>query len=93
MIVDLEEIKNVMKVDNNDDDKTIETLLNANISLVKSILRVNDFKEFSAKDKALIKSAIYYATTYRYEFINNADMKLLEFNVRSILNTLREVKF
>ena len=73
MIVDLEEIKNVMKVDNNDDDKTIETL--------------------SAKDKALIKSAIYYATTYRYEFINNADMKLLEFNVRSILNTLREVKF
>ena len=44
MIVDLEEIKNVMKVDNNDDDKTIETLLNANISLVKSILRVDDFK-------------------------------------------------
>ena len=42
MIVDLEEIKNVMKVDNNDDDKTIETLLNANISLVKSIFpRIN----------------------------------------------------
>lgn len=93
MIVDLAEIKNVMKVDTNDDDKTIETLLKANISLVKSVLRVDDFTSFNAQEKALIKSAIYYATTYRYEFVNNADLKLLEFNVRSMLNTLREVKF
>ena len=93
MIVTLDEMKNAMKIDTNDDDDLILEDLEGAIALVKGMLRVEDFKEFTKQQKSLIKRAIKYATTYFYDFRENKSDKILELNLRSMLTTLREVKF
>ena len=93
MIVELDEIKNVMKIETNDEDDIITNMLSGSIALVKNILRVTDFTKFNKQGKNLIKTAIYYAVTYKYDFREKGNMKELELNLRSMLNTLREVLF
>lgn len=93
MIVELDEIKNVMKIETDDEDELINSYLLGSISLVKGILRVSDFTKFNKQDKNLIKTAIYYATAYKYDFREKGNMKELELNLRSMLSTLREVLF
>lgn len=92
-LVTLEEVKLSMKIDTNDDDNLIRTYLNSAISKVKDMLRVTDFSSFNDEQKAQIKSAIFYATSYLYDFRENKDDKIWDLNIRGLLGNLREVKF
>lgn len=92
-MVNLEECKNYLKVDTDDDDTLIEILKDASIRIVKDMLRVEDFKSFKAKEKEQIKIAIFYTLHFLYDERGNANHKDLMLTLRALLFNLREVKF
>ena len=93
MIVSLEECKKHLKIDSDDDDTVVERCMNAGISMVKSMLRVDDFTTFNKVEKDQIRNAIYYAASYLYDFRENKDSTMLDLNLRGMLNTIRDIKF
>lgn len=92
-MVNLDECKNYLKVDTDDDDSLIEILKDASIRIVKDMLRVEDFKSFRAKEKEQIKTAIFYTLHFLYDERGNANHKDLMLTLRALLFNLREVKF
>ena len=92
-MVSLDECKNYLKVDTDDDDTLIEILMDASIRIVKDMLRVEDFKSFKKKEKDQIKTAIFYTLHFLYDERGNANHKDLMLTLRSLLFNLREVQF
>ena len=92
-MVTLDEARNYLKVDTNDDDALIEDCLNASTRFVKDILRVDTFKEFKKKEKALIKVAIFYSLHFLYEGRGNANHHELMKTIRALLSGIRSVEF
>ena len=92
-MVSLDECKNYLKVETDDDDSLIEILMDASIRIVKDMLRVEDFKDFKKKEKSLIKVAIFYALHFLYEGRGNANHHELMKTIRSLLSGLRSVEF
>lgn len=92
-MVSLDECKNYLKVETDDDDSLIEILMDASIRIVKDMLRVDDFKEFKKKEKQQIKTAIFYTLRFLYNERGNADHKDLMLTLRALLSNLRRPEF
>lgn len=89
-MVSLDEAKNYLRIDGEDDDALIETLLNTSIQLSADISRCNN-EEFSKS--ALSKTAVLYTLGYLYEHREDAEHHDLILTLRSLLFSLREGVF
>ena len=91
MVVTLNEMKNYLRVDYDEDDALIESIIGASERLCMDVVRMDSLGEFSAVENA--KSSVLYAAAYLYEHRENADMDELTRMLRYILATEREVAF
>ena len=83
MLITLEEMKNYLRVDFDDDDALIEALDTAATRICMDILRTENLNQLSACEYA--KAAIFYTATYLYEHQEEADHHTLTLTLRSLL--------
>lgn len=90
MIVSLEEMKQYLRVDFEDDDGFITDALHSAESLCADIARLSA-EEFADTQNA--KIAVMYAVAYLYEHREDADHHALTLSLRSLLEGVRRSKF
>lgn len=90
MVVSLEEMKQYLRVDFEDDDSFITNALSSAESLCADIARLSA-EEFSETQTA--KIAVMYAVAYLYEHREDADHHALTLSLRSLLEGVRRSKF
>lgn len=90
-MVTIDEARNYLRIDNEDDDEIINDLLNTAVQLCTNIARCETKEEFSGSD--LSKTAVLYALGYLYEHREEADHHELVLTLRSLLFPLREGVF
>ena len=90
MVVSLEEMKQYLRVDFEDDDSFITNALHSAESLCADIARLSA-EEFSETQTA--KIAVMYAVAYLYEHREDADHHALTLSLRSLLEGVRRRKF
>ena len=91
MLISLEEMKNYLRVDFDDDDALIEALITAATRICMDILRTEDTDELFACENA--KAAILYTVAYLYEHREEADHHALTITLRSLLFGARKEVF
>jgi uncharacterized phage protein (predicted DNA packaging) len=82
-MVTVEEMKQYLRVDFDDDDSLIEYMLTSAKRLCMDIMREDDETEFFACENA--KSAVMYTVAYLYEHREDADHHALMLTLRSLL--------
>ena len=87
----LEEMKNYLRVDHEEDDGLLTDLLKASEKLCMDIARMEDQQEFEQSPNA--KIAVQYAAAYLYEHREEADHHQLVINLRNLLFGVREPGF
>ena len=88
MIVSLEQMKNYLRVDHNEDDELITSLINSSEERCRAVSRNEEFS-----DDPNAAAAVMYAAAYLYEHRENADMKALNLTLRAMLFDKRKVCF
>ena len=91
MIVTLAEAKEYLRVDGNDEDTTIETLMTAAQKFCEDVARL-DTEAFEAAG-AQAKMATLCTLGYFFEHREEADHKSLQLTLRSLLDGLRKAAF
>lgn len=90
MLVSLDEMKQYLRVDFDDDDELIKNFITAGQSLCADIARL------SIDELKLVPSskiAIMYAVAYLYEHREDADHNQLSISLRSLLEGIRRSVF
>ena len=90
MIVDLDEMKQYLRVDFEDDDGFLINALFSAESLCADIARLS-IEEL--EEQSVAKIAIMYAVAYLYEHKEDADYHALTISLRSLLFGIREEGF
>ena len=90
MIVDLDEMKQYLRVDFEDDDEFLINALFSAESLCADIARLSVEK---LGEQSVAKIAIMYAVAYLYEHREDADHHALTISLRSLLFGIREEGF
>lgn len=90
MIVSLDEMKQYLRVDFDDDDMFLTDALNSAENLCADVARlsVDDFSK-----EPVAKIAVMYAVAYFYEHREDADHHALTLSLRSLLFGIREEGF
>ena len=83
MIVTLEEMKQYLRVDFQDDDSLIEYLLSSAEKICMDIMRTDDANALTSEPNA--KTAVLYTVAYLYEHREDADHHALMFTLRALL--------
>lgn len=91
MLVTLEEMKNYLRVDFEDDDALIVALITSAQRICMDIIRTEDIEAFYACDNA--KAAVMYTVAYMYEHREEADHHALTITLRSLLFGARREVF
>lgn len=91
MIVSLEEMKQYLKVDYDDDDAIILGMMGAAEKLCMDILRVESMKGRKKDDH--VRISVMYAAAYLYEHREEADHHALTLTLRSLLFGSRQEVF
>ena len=91
MIIALEEMKNYLRIDFDDDDALLENLILSSERLCMDIARIKSRTVFEKKDTA--KIAVMYAVAYQYEHREDCDHHALTMSLRSLLSGIRKVGF
>jgi len=91
MIVKLDEMKQYLRVDFEDDDILIEGLLNSAEKICMDVIRTDDVKVFYQAETA--RTAVMYATAYLYEHREEADHHNLMITLRALLFGSRQEEF
>lgn len=91
MIVSLAEAKEYLRVDTNDEDSTITSLLNAAINLCCDVSRL-EIEEFEAAGE-IAKEAVLFTLGYFFENRENANHAELVLRLRSLLFGIRRQTF
>ena len=91
MVVTLEEMKQYLRVDYEEDDQLITGFLSFAERRCREILRADETEELV--DDELIKIAIKYALAYFYEHREEADHHELTLTLRSLLSGSRKETF
>lgn len=91
MIVSLEEMKQYLRVDFDDDDAIITALIAGAEKLCADILRVDSTDALAQADNG--KVAIMYTVAYFYEHREEADHHALTLTLRSLLFGSRKEAF
>lgn len=91
MIVTIEEMKNYLRVDFDDDDKLLEHFINTAQKLCMDVARINEEVDFSKEENS--KIAVMYACAYLYENREDANHKELTITLRALLFGIRKEGF
>ena len=91
MLVTLEEMKNYLRVDYDEDDALIENIIGASERLCMDVARMYDEGEFAKVENA--KIAVLYAAAYLYEHREEADHRALTLTLRALLFGARKEAF
>ena len=91
MLVTLEEMKNYLRVDYDDDDNLIETLIASAQRICMDILRADEITLLFEIENA--KPAVMYSVAYLYEHREEADHHALTITLRSLLFGARKEVF
>lgn len=91
MIVKLDEMKQYLRVDFEEDDMLIEGLLNSAEKICMNVIRTDDVKVFYQAETA--RTAVMYATAYLYEHREEADHHNLMITLRALLFGSRKEEF
>ena len=89
--VSVEEMKQYLRIDFDDDDLLIETLITTSEKLCMDIARITSKSVFEKKDNT--KIAVMYAVAYQFEHREECDHHALELSLRSLLSGIRKVGF
>ena len=92
MELTLQEMKNYLRVDFDEDDELISSFINFSKSLCMSIARINDEKEFNERFNEF-KIAMLYSVGYLYEHREEANHHELTITLRSLLFGIRKAEF
>ena len=91
MIISLEEMKNYLRIDFDDDDALLENLILSSERLCMDIARIKSRTVFEKKDTA--KTAVMYAVAYQYEHREDCEHHALTMSLRSLLSGIRKAGF
>lgn len=91
MVVTLNEMKNYLRVDYDEDDALIESMIGASERLCMDVARMDSLEEFSAVENA--KISVLYAAAYLYEHREEADHRALTLTLRALLFGARKEVF
>ena len=91
MLITLDEIKNYLRVDLNEDDRLLETLIVSGEQLCMDVARISDVAVFEAEPNARI--AVMYVVAYLYEHREKADHHELMMTLRALLFGSRKEAF
>jgi len=83
MLITLEEMKMYLRVDYDDEDALIESLIKSAQKLCMDIIRTDDPAILEADANA--KTAVLYVVSYLYEHREEADYHELTLSLRSLL--------
>ena len=90
MVVTLEEMKNYLRVDFEDDDALLSGIIAQSQQLCVDIARLS---EEAFEKQTVSKIAVMYAVAYLYEHREEADHNALTLSLRSLLCGVREPGF
>ena len=90
-VVSLEEMKNYLRVDFDDDDALLEGIIVQSQQICLDVARFTDQEEF--EKQPVSKIAVMYAVAYLYEHREEADHHQLVLGLRSLLFGVREPVF
>ena len=91
MTVTVDEMKNYLRVDFEDDDALIGDLIRQGKQICMDVARITDEDEF--EDLQGTKTAVQYAAAYLYEHREEADHHQLVLDLRSLLSGVRKPGF
>lgn len=83
MIVSLEEMKQYLRVDYEDDDSLIANLLTSAEKICMDVMRTDDAAELEQCENT--RTAVMYTVAYLYEHREEADHHALMLTLRSLL--------
>jgi uncharacterized phage protein (predicted DNA packaging) len=89
MSVTLDEMKNYLRVDTDEDDDLIEKLIRSSERICEDILRTDQ----SETDSEVFDTAIMFTAAYLYEHREEADHHALTLTLRSLLFGDRKAEF
>lgn len=89
MTVSLNEAKEYLRIDIDDEDATIQTLLNSAQKICMDVARIDDETKFDSLGD-VAKTAVLYTLGYYYENRADADYLKLTQTLRSLLFSVRE---
>ena len=92
MLISLDEAKLYLRVDHDEDDDFILTLITAAEELCADIARV-PAEEISEKNSGNFRIAVLYTIAYLYEHREEADHHELTLTLRALLFGIREAAF
>lgn len=90
-MISLDEVKTYLRVDFDDEDEMINSLIQSSINHCKDIARVESEEELSKHKNS--KIAVLYMTAYLYEHREDADYSELNLTLRSLLFGIRKAEF
>lgn len=90
VVVTLEEMKNYLRVDFEDDDALLTGIIDQAVEICRDVARFTE-KEFEKELTA--KIAVMYTVAYLYEHREDADHHQLMLNLRALLSQIRKVGF
>ncbi len=91
MIITLEEIKNYLRIDYDDDNILLQNLIESSERLCMDIARIDDVEAFEQEPCG--KVAVMYAVAYLYEHREDVDNHALTLSIRSLLFGIRREGF
>lgn len=91
MLVTLEEMKNYLRVDFEDDDALISALITSAQRICMDIIRTEDTDVLYSCENA--KASVMYTVAYMYEHREEADHHALTLTLRSLLFGARKEVF
>ena len=90
-MIALEEAKSYLRVDFDDEDEMIESLIQSSIKHSMDVARVDSEEELSKNPNG--KIAVLYMTAYLYEHREEADYSELNLTLRALLFGMRKAEF
>lgn len=91
MVVTVEEMKNYLRVDFDEDDSLLSGMISQAQHICMDVARISGEAEFEEEPEARI--AVMYAAAYLYEHRENADHHELVLGLRSLLFGIRREGF
>ena len=90
-MITLEDVKSYLRVDFDDEDEMIQSLIQSSIKHSVDVARVNSEEDLSKNPNG--KIAVLYMTAYLYEHREEADYSELNLTLRALLFGMRKAEF
>lgn len=87
----LDEMKNYLRVDHDDDDALLESLIVSSEQLCMDVARIPDEESFEKEPCS--KVAVMYTVAYMYEHREDANHLELTLSIRALLSGIRQEGF